>query len=71
MTVKRHLPALLAPFPAALLTAAIAGDAPFWAALVLFAALSMVTLAVFSAIVGVRNEQNIPRHSAREISAIR
>lgn len=48
--MKRHLPALVAPFPAAFLTAAIAGDAPVWAALALFALLAFAALVLGSAV---------------------
>lgn len=49
---RRSLPALFAPYPAALLTAAIADGAPLWCALPLFALLSMMALVVLSAITG-------------------
>lgn len=58
--MKRHLPALLAPYPAALLTVAIADGAPAWCALALFALLSMVALVLLSVIAGARHEQNLP-----------
>jgi hypothetical protein len=69
--MKHHLPALLAPYLAAFLTASLAEGAPGWMALALFAGLCMVSLALLSAVVGVRNEQDVPRHSPGEIPPIR